>query len=199
MKKNNKKNNNIILIALVILFVILAILFIVQYILEKTSNVDPVEKAKQDYGYETMGVYKDPQVEAELESVKNLQYENIMILRELKGELPTSTVVNKVKKAFVEAIPEVLEETEDMSEQELIKYYTDNEFDIQNDIRIDNQKSFLNMISKFKTLTCDVSKDYDTCRFSEGDTLTLTLSYENGETIECKILGEIANTIIFEF
>lgn len=185
-----------ILIALVILLVIISIM---QFIIQKYNSRD---RLMHKDGYANWGISEDSQEAPSIEDIeanKKIEFENTTILKDLKGALQITTVTEKVEKAFLESIPKVLEETEDMSDDKLSKYYNDNSLEIRYNLYIDNEKSFLNMIEKFENVTSNLTKDYKSCKFSDEDELKLVFSYENGETVECKITGENANLVMFEF
>ena len=112
-----KENKKIVLLSVVL--IILVVIFVVHFIVN-FININPAEKARKEYGYETMGVYVDSSIKEELQKEKNLQYKNIEIVQELKGELPVSTVISKVRKTFLEEIPKVILETKNMTKNELI-------------------------------------------------------------------------------
>lgn len=184
---------------LIILVILLVIISIMKFIIQKYNSTDTL--INKD-GYANWGISEDSQEAPSIENIeenKKIKFENTTILKELKGQLQITTVTEKVEKAFLEYIPKMLDKTEDMSDDKLSKYYNDNSLEIRYNLYIDNEKSFLNMIEKFENVTSNLTKDYKCCEFSDDDELKLVFSYENGETVECKITGENANTIIFEF
>lgn len=180
---------------LITILILLLCISIIKFIITKIENYDPVEQEMKAYGYENLGISENPQEDQK----KEIEFNNITVLKELKGSLQISTVIEKVEKTFLEEIPKVLDETKNMSHNQILKYYTDNMSDIRNNLNIDNQKSFLNMLEKLDNITCDIKTDYQKCEFSADDTLKLIFYYNNNEKIECNIVGEHANLIMFEF
>lgn len=178
---------------LVTLLILLVIMTIMKFVIQKYESID---KFKNKDGYSNWGISEDPQ---EIKDENGIEFKNSIVLKELKGELQISTVTEKVEKAFLESIPKVLEETEDMSDYKLSKYYNDNSLEIRYNLYIDNEKSFLNMVEKFRNVTSNLTKDYESCKFLDEDVLKLVFSYKNGEKVECNITGDNANTVIFEF
>lgn len=181
---------------LVTILILLLCITIIKFIIQRIENYDPIVEEMKDYGYENLGISQDPQSDQE---EKQIEFTNITVLKELKGNLQISTVMEKVEKTFIEGIPEILEETEDMSKAELLAYYADNSLLIKDNLNVDNEASFLNMIEKFSNLKCNVSVDYKSCEFLDDGNLKLVFSYENQETIKCNLVGEHANLIMFEF
>lgn len=183
---------------IIILIIVLAVvLFVLIGINSYLKNYDSAEKAQEKYGYQTMPVYKGA-IENN-ESEKTIKYTNIEALQNLKGEFPTSTVIKKIKAVFVDEIPTVLEEVKDYNNSKLKEYYTKNAKDIKIKLLIVNEEDFINMVKKFSELKSDIKKDYSSCEFVVGNPLSFKFSYENAETIECKIIGDNSNTITFEF
>ena len=192
MQKNNNKNKLIF-----ILLFLLILIFIILVFINELENHEASHKAIEEYGYETMGAYNYTKFTEESE--KSINYKNISVLQTLRGELPVGTITKQIKLVFVTNIPDVLQKTKKMSNEELSNYYFDNVTLIENNLRINSESSFLNMISKFRKLTSDLTEDYQSCEFLKDDNLKLIFSYDNGESIECYIIGEKADEIIFEF
>lgn len=187
MRKNQKR-------LLIILLILLVLLVLLVVIVNKISNMN---KARLDYGYEVMGVKKDPEIEKKLD--KSIAYKNISVLQELDGELPVSTVTNKIKQTFLTYIPDTIDDTRNMTKEELISYFDNNKIEIRKNLKIDNEDSFLNMIENFRQLNSDLKTEYESCSFSRDENIKLEFSYTNGETIECEVIGTNANTIMFQF
>lgn len=192
VKKDDKKIKLLILI-----LILLVLVFIIKFAISYIENYDEAKKEQENYGYETMPVYQT--TEENYVPEKTIKYSNIRVLKDLKGELPSSTVITKVRTVFVEEIPPVIKEVGTYSSAKLKSYYAENKNDIRENLRIDNEESFLNMVEKFSKITCDLQKDFAACEFTNDENLGLKFSYENGEVIECKIVGENSNTITFDF
>lgn len=192
MKKKLNKKNVIILIAILILFIILIVISFAKSYLEKNESTPEHE----NYGYDTMPAQNPTE---EYVSEKTIKYSNLGVLTDLKGELPTSTVVKIVREVFVEEIPQILEKVEGYNQTQLKDYYNKNTEDILNNCRIATEQDFISMITTFSALTSDLTEDFSTCEFTKDEALGLKFSYENGESVECKIIGENSNLITFEF
>ena len=190
MRKNIKSK------LLIVLFILLAILLILIAIVK---YFDPDKKVIRDYGYETMSVYRDPEIQKELDKEKTIRYENISVLQNLIGETPVSTTTKRVKEVFLNNIPNVIKETNDMSDEELTNYFNDNKTEISKKLSVDNETSFLNMISKFRELKSDLFEDCTACKFIDDNGLGVVVYYANEEIIECNIIGNNAECILFEF
>lgn len=185
-----------IVIILVVLFIIILILNGMLSYMEKNEVEE--DKHKGAFNSEIVPMYKNPNDEEYVEE-KNVKNSNITVLQDLKGGLPISTVISKVNTVFVDNLPKVLEEIDGFNDSKLKEYYAKNETSIRTNLRIDTEKSFLNMAKKFSTMTSNFKTDYKACDFTDEDGLGFTFSYENGEEVKCKIIGENANTVMFEF
>ncbi len=176
-KKIIKKTIFILLFVLVAFGVVLAIL---------KSNIY-AKIAQKNYGYEIMGVYRDPQLE--YEESKELEYKNISLLQSFTGELPVSFTTSTIKEIFLKKIPAVLEKVENLSVNDLAEYYSKNSYSIRRNLRIESEESFANMIEKFNDIICNLKKDYKTCEFiKENDNIKINFIYETTENIECYII-----------
>jgi len=190
-KKLNKKNIGILIAILVLLVILIIVNFAMSYLKKKESTPE-----HEKYGYETMPV-QNPKEEYIPE--KAIKYSNLGVLTDLKGELPTSTVVKIVREVFVEEIPQILEKVNGYNQTQLKDYYNQNAEDIIDDCRVATEQDFIKMVTTFSVLTSDLTKDFSTCEFKNDEDLGLKFSYENGESVECKIIGENSNLITFEF
>lgn len=190
-----KKSENKKIKLLILIFILLVVLFVLIGLISYLENYDPAVEAQKDYGYESQPVAK----EEEYVEPKTLRIANSEVLQNLKGGLPVTTVTSKVKYVFTEAIPAVMKDIKGLKEAELKKYYADNKVNIKVNLKIDSEENFLNFAKKCSKITCDFAKDYKSCEFTNNDGLGLIFSYENGETIECKLVGENVNTLMYEF
>ena len=187
-----------ILIILAVLFVVVLILNGILSYVEKNDKTEKENEHKGAFNTEIVSMYENPEDEEYVEE-KTIKNSNISVLQDLKGGLPTSTVISKVKTVFVDNIPKVVEEIKGLNESKLKEYYAKNETSIKTNLRIDTEDSFINMAKKFSTMTSNLKTDYKACDFTSEDGLGFTFSYENGEEVKCKIIGENANTVMFEF
>ena len=185
-----------IVIFLVVLFIIVLILNGMLSYIEK--NDVKVDEHKGAFNTEIVPMYENPNDEKYVEE-KTIKNSNISVLQDLKGGMPTSTVISKVKSVFVDELPKVLDEIKGFNDSKLKEYYAKNETNIRTVLRIDTEESFLNMAKEYSAMTSDFKTDYKACDFINEDGLGFTFSYENGEEVKCKIIGENANTVMFEF
>lgn len=189
MKKRKSQKRILITLIIVTIFIISILSIIYTYSLKKVRD---------EYGYEIMGVYKPNDI-ATNQTTKGISFKNMEILKSFKGELPVSTITKKIKSVFIDTIPEVITETADMDEETLKQYYSENVKYIRTRLRINNEESFLNMISKFREINCDLENDYDMCEFSSTEYVSFKFIYTNGQYITCNISGENVKTFYLEF
>ncbi len=190
MKNNElKKLKKMILICIVIIVILLGVLLVIKIV--KSPKI-----AQKIYGYENMGVYK----EADIKSEKNLEYINISVFSNFNGELPTSTMTKKIKNIFIDEIPKVIKDVENLNKQQLKSYYEDNLKKIQNNIKISTYEDFENMIDKFSNLDIDLTTDYKSCEFiQESESIKVKLTYENGDSIVGNIVGNSISNFLLTF
>lgn len=170
-----------------IIFILLFMLIVFGIVLVILKSNIYEKIAQKDYGYEIMGVYKDPEIE--YEESKNLKYKNVGVLQGFTGELPVSSTSSTIKEIFLENIPKRLEDVQNLSSKDLLAYYNENQYDIKKNLRIESQESFVNMINKFHNVQCNLRKDYETCEFiRENDNIKINFTYETAENIECYII-----------
>ena len=176
----DKKKIKTLLVFLIIVLVIITIVYI--WIKEEVFS----KIARDNYQYEIMGVYKDPNVQIE---DKTLGFEGITVLQKLDGQLPVSTTTSTIKKIFIEEIPVIFEYCKELDD---IK--------IEENLRIDTETSFINMINMIKNIKCNIREDYEKCSFFEKEgKIFVNFSYINNQIVEFYIKGNDAYTFNLEF
>lgn len=170
-----------------IIFILLFVLVVFGVVLVILKSNIYAKIAQKNYGYEIMGVYKDPQLE--YEESKELEYKNIGLLQSFTGELPVSSTTSTIKEIFLEKIPAVLEKVENLSVNDLTEYYSKNSYSIRRNLRIENEESFTNMINKVNDIKCNLKRDYKICEFIEEENyIKVNFIYETMENVECHII-----------
>ena len=189
MKKQKINRNSLITLIIIIVFIIIISIVFTYASLKPTRN---------RYKYEVMGVYKYKNM-IDTQNTINISLKNIDVLEKFSGELPVSTVTKKIKKIFLESIPDTLNQTQNMSEADLKKYYAENSKEIKEDLRINNEECFLNMIKNIKEINCDLKNDSETCEFISNEEISFKYTYSNGQSITCVINGRDSNQFFLEF
>ena len=187
-KKNNKRIKLII-----VLVIILAIILLLKYCVENRVF------DRRHSEFEIFNSYQGNPNKIELREELKIDYKNIDVLSGLNGELPVSTVTKKINEIFLINIPKYMEETKDMNDEQLSNYFNNNKNQILKELRIDNEKSFINMINVFTDIDMDKSNDDLTCRFLKGSYIRVEFTYGIDKIIEFKLKGNNAEEIIFEF
>lgn len=180
-----KKNLKIIKIPLILLIILIALVLILSIC---------IEIKKKEYKNTKPSDYNEV-----MEDIKILKFKNSEVLKDLKGELPVSTVTSKLKKIFCEDIPKTIKNTTTFSDEKVVAYYNKNKENILTNIRIKNEDSFLNMIKEFKDIGVDLEKEYDYIEFNKDEVINCKIVYTNGEKVEFRITGDYANAIYLEF
>ena len=187
----DKKKIKTLLFFLIIVLVIITIVYI--WIKEEVFS----KIARDNYQYEIMGVYKDPNVQIE---DKTLGFEGITVLQKLDGQLPVSTTTSTIKKIFIEEIPVIFEYCKELDDIKLKEYYVSNSGNIEENLRIDTETSFINMINMIKNIKCNIREDYEKCSFFEKEgKIFVNFSYINNQIVEFYIKGNDAYTFNLEF
>ena len=185
MKKRKKKLILIILVA----FLIIGLMLIIMINNYKKSII---EQGK---------VFGSEENEKVASSQHVMNYKNIKILNDLKGNLPVSTTTKKVTACIYTNLPTILNEVRSYGEEELKEYYNSNSSDLEEKLYIYSEESFVNLIQKAKSINCDLVEDYDSCEFEydqNGD-LTFTVKFKNGKSFKGIILGINVVNIKFAF
>lgn len=189
MKIKKDKVRKLILICVIIISILFAIIYII-----KISNNSRV--ARKLYGYNNMGVYKEPSIELE----KNLEYINISVFSNFKGELPTSTMTKCIKDIFISEIPKVINEVQNLNEKTINTYYEENSRKIEDNLKIHTLEDFENLVDKFTKLDIDLQTDYKSCEFiQEQEHIKVEFTYENASKVTCYIEGNSTTNFELKF
>lgn len=179
------------------IIIILSLIIAINVVVLLIYNLTPEQELRKTE-YEISGGV-GPSTEKTLK-IGNAEYLKVMI-----GDMPISEVTGWMVDIFEDNLKIFKEETLEMNDAQLGEFYNNNKLRIKQELHIESQENFINLILKARKITCDL-EEYDVCTFSKHEDSSETTklikfecSYSNGEKIEGRINGRIVRTAKLEF